>query len=248
MLKKERQAHILHQVNLHNRVMVADLCGFLQVSEDTIRRDLQELSDDGELVKIHGGALSLSFQSAVQQTPIYSLEKKRQSARKILSYIQPGMFVLTSGGTTINELARLLPQHLKATFLTPSLTSMMEYVRHPNIEAIFIGSKVSKTSMISVGLDTVNQLRNIRADLCILGVNAIDPEYGITDNDWEVVQVKKAMIEASSTLIALTIAEKVNTVYPIKVCDTSDIDILITDADPKDPMLEKYRSAGVQVI
>jgi DeoR/GlpR family transcriptional regulator of sugar metabolism len=79
-------------------------------------------------------------------------------------------------------------------------------------------------------------------------VNAIDPEYGITDNDWEVVQVKKAMIEASSTLIALTIAEKVNTVYPIKVCDTSDIDVLITDADPMEPMLEKYRSAGVQVI
>jgi DeoR/GlpR family transcriptional regulator of sugar metabolism len=248
MLKTERQAHILHQVNLHNRVMVADLCGFLHVSEDTIRRDLLELSEKRELIKIHGGALSLSFQAITQPAPIYSLEKKRQTARKALAFIRPGMFVLTSGGTTIHELAKLLPQHLKATFLTPSLTSMVEYVRHPNIEAIFIGSKVSKTSLISVGLDTVEQLRNIRADLCILGVNAIDSEFGITDNDWEVVQVKKAMIASSATVIALTIAEKLNTVYPIKVCETDEIDILITDANPQDPSLERFRNAGVQVV
>jgi DeoR/GlpR family transcriptional regulator of sugar metabolism len=155
--------------------------------------------------------------------------------------------VLTSGGTTMLELARILPPQLKATFLTPSLPTMMEYLRHPLIEAIFIGSKVSKTSMISVGADSIDQIKQVRADLCILGVNAIDPVYGITDNDWEVVQVKKAMIEASSTLIALTIAEKVNTVYPIKVCETRQINHLITDANPDDPLMEKYRAAGVRV-
>jgi DeoR/GlpR family transcriptional regulator of sugar metabolism len=220
----------------------------LQVSEDTIRRDLQELADLSKLIKIHGGALSLSFHTSLEQTAIYSRNEKRICAQKALEFIKPGMFVLTSGGTTINELARILPADLKATFLTPSLTSMMEYVRHPHIEAIFIGSKVSKESMISVGADAIEQLKNIRADVCILGVNAIDPVYGITDNDWEVVQVKKAMIEASSMLIALTIAEKVNATYPIKVCDAEQIDILITDADPCDPSLEKYRNAGVQVV
>ena len=213
-----------------------------------MRRDLHELAQQGEVVKIHGGALSLSFRSSIEQTATYSRDEKRTAAMKALSFIKPGMFVLTSGGTTIIELARLLPQELNATFLTPSLPAMMEYVRHPNIEAIFIGSKVSKTSLISVGVDTIGQFKNIRADLCILGLNAIDPVYGITDNDWEVVQVKKAMIESSACLIALTIAEKVNSVYPIKVCETGDIDILITDADPCDPKLEKYRNAGVQVI
>ena len=248
MLKKERQGHLLHQLNLHNKVLVADLCNSMEVSEDTIRRDLQELADAGKLIKIHGGALSLSFHASIEQTAIYSRPEKRRSAGKALEYIKPGMFVLTSGGTTVNEMARILPRDLKATFLTPSLTSMIEYVRHPLVEAIFVGSKVSKESMISVGADTIEQIRNIRADLCILGVNAIDPEYGITDNDWEVVQVKKAMIEASSKLIALTIAEKINTSYPIKVCGTEDIDILITDADPSDPVLERFKKAGVKVV
>ncbi len=248
MLKKERQGHILHQVNLHNKVLVSDLCVNMHVSEDTIRRDLNELADTGKIVKIHGGALSVSFQSSLQYTNVYSRDEKRLAAQKVLQFIKPGMFILTSGGTTIIELARILPPELKATFITPSLPAMMEYVRHPNVEAIFIGSKISKTSMISVGGETVSQLKEIRADLCILGVNAIDAEHGITDNDWEVVQVKRAMIESSSSLYALTIAEKVNTVHRITVCEAERIDKLITDADPDNPLFDSFRKKSVRVI
>ena len=57
MLKKERQAYILHQVNLHNKVLCADLSQHMRVSDDTIRRDLNELAHEGRLIKVHGGAL-----------------------------------------------------------------------------------------------------------------------------------------------------------------------------------------------
>jgi DeoR/GlpR family transcriptional regulator of sugar metabolism len=248
LLKKERQGHILHQVNLHNKILVSDLCVNMRVSEDTIRRDLNELAEIGKIVKIHGGALSVSFQSSLQYTDVYSRDEKRLAALKVLQFIKPGMFILTSGGTTIIELARILPSDLKATFITPSLPAMMEYVRHPNVEAIFIGNKISKTSMISVGGEAVSQLKEIRADLCILGVNAIDAEHGITDNDWEVVQVKRAMIESSKKVYALTIAEKVNTVYRITVCEAERIDTLITDADPYIPLFDSFRKKSVRVI
>jgi DeoR/GlpR family transcriptional regulator of sugar metabolism len=248
LLKKERQVHILHQVNLHNKVLVSDLCANMRVSEDTIRRDLNELAEIGKVVKIHGGALSTSFQSSLQYTNVYSRDEKRIAAQKVLEFIKPGMFILTSGGTTIIELARILPHELKATFITPSLPAMMEYVRHPNVDAIFIGNKISKTSMISVGGEAVSQLKEIRADLCILGVNAIDAEHGITDSDWEVVQVKRAMIESSSKVIALTIAEKVNTVHRITVCEAERIDMLVTDANPDDPLFDSFRRRSVQVV
>jgi DeoR/GlpR family transcriptional regulator of sugar metabolism len=220
----------------------------MRVSEDTIRRDLQELSEIGKVVKIHGGALSTSFQSSLQYTNVYSRDEKRIAAQKVLEFIKPGMFILTSGGTTIIELARIIPHELKATFITPSLPVMMEYVRHPNMDVIFIGSKISKTSMISVGGEAISQLKEIRADLCILGVNAIDAEHGITDSDWEVVQVKRAMIESSSKVIALTIAEKVNTVHRITVCEADRIDMLITDANPDDPLFDSFRRRSVQVV
>ena len=115
MLKKERQAFILHQVNLHNKVLSASLSEEMDVSEDTVRRDLQELSDAGHIIKVHGGALSQSFNyagNAVEK--IYAQEFKKVIAKKAVSLIKNGMFVLSSGGTTILEIARMLPQQLKS--------------------------------------------------------------------------------------------------------------------------------------
>ena len=79
MLKKERQAYILHQVNLHNKVLSSSLSADINVSEDTIRRDLQELADEGKVIKVHGGALSHSF-SMVHFPPneVYSQTQKRK--------------------------------------------------------------------------------------------------------------------------------------------------------------------------
>jgi DeoR/GlpR family transcriptional regulator of sugar metabolism len=249
MLKKERQAYILHQVNLHNRVLSSILCHEIQVSEDTIRRDLQELSDEGKVIKVHGGALSLSF-SQVSYSPktIYSRPQKTIIAKKAVSLIKDGMFVLTSGGSTILELARTLPPQLKATFITGSIPAILEYMNHPNIEVIVIGDKISKNSKITAGGEAINKIKQIRADLCFLGINAIDLERGITDSDWDVVQLKKSMIESSQKVISLTISEKINTLQPIKVCDVVDTDVLITELPADDLVLKPYHETGIEIM
>jgi DeoR/GlpR family transcriptional regulator of sugar metabolism len=249
MLKKERQAYILHQVNLHNRVLSSILSQEIQVSEDTIRRDLQELSDEGKLIKVHGGALSPSF-SQVNYSPrnVYSRPQKTVIAGKAVSLIQDGMFVLTSGGSTILELARALPHQLKATFITGSLPAIFEYMQHPNIDVIVIGDKVSKHSKITAGADAIAKIKQIRADLCFLGINAIDIKHGITDSDWDVVQLKRTMVESSQKVVCLSISEKINTFQPIKICDVQDTDILITEQSPTDPLLIPYQEAGLKII
>ncbi|MBM3416811.1 MAG: DeoR/GlpR transcriptional regulator [Bacteroidetes bacterium] len=249
MLKKERQAYILHQVNLHNKVLSASLCDEIKVSEDTIRRDLQELADEGKIIKVHGGALSPSFNHVnFPSNGVYSQSQKKVIAQKAISLISNGMFVLTSGGTTIIELARMLPHQLKATFISGSIPVILEYIHHPNIEVILIGDKISKNSKITVGSQAIAKIREIKADLCFLGTNAIDLEHGVTDNDWEVVQLKKAMIESSKKVVCLSIAEKVNTVQPIRVCGLSGIDMLITELDADNYLLKPYVKAGIQVM
>lgn len=117
MLKKERQEFILREINLHNKVLTSDLCEAIDVSEDTIRRDLSELAETGNIIKVHGGALSKSFHTSFQGNGVYSHDNKKMIAQKAMSLIKDGMFVLTTGGTTIIELAKALPQHLNATFL-----------------------------------------------------------------------------------------------------------------------------------
>jgi DeoR/GlpR family transcriptional regulator of sugar metabolism len=248
MLKQERQAYIVHQVNLHNKVLSSDLSDKISVSEDTIRRDLQELADKGKIIKVHGGALSKSFHSSFNNSQVYSIDKKKTIAQKAATLIKDGMFVLTSGGTTIIELARALPESLHATFITGSLPAALEYVHHPNIEIIFIGDKLSKSSQITVGADAITKIKQIKADLCFLGINAIDIENGLTDNDWDVVQVKKAMIESSAMVVALTIAEKINTTQRIQICKVNDLDVLISELSPHEKLLIPYKKAGLTIL
>ena len=249
MLKRERQAYILHQVNLHNKVLSTDLSSHINVSEDTIRRDLIELADAGKVIKVHGGALSPSFYHGNHSTKeIYSYQQKKTIASKAVTLIKDGMFVLSGGGTTIIELARSLPQQLQATLISGSIPVLFEYMNHPNIDVIVVGDKIAKNSKITVGSGAISQIKEINADLCFLGINAINIENGVSDNDWDVVQIKKAMIDSAEKVVCLTISEKINTRQPIQVCDLNKIDVLITELSPDDPLLAPYRKAGIHVM
>jgi DeoR/GlpR family transcriptional regulator of sugar metabolism len=249
MLKLERQAFILRQVNLHNKILSADLSKQMNVSDDTIRRDLQQLADQGKIIKVHGGALSPSFHNGHHSSKeVYAYTQKRIIAQKAVSLIKDGMFVLTGGGTTIIELARALPSTLNATFISGSIPALFEYSSHPNIEVIAIGDRVSKNSKITVGLEAISKIKELKVDLCFLGVNAISLENGVSDNDWEVVQIKKAMIESTRRLVCLTISEKINSQQPIQVCDSTKINTLITELPADDLILQPYVKAGITVI
>ncbi|MGE5518596.1 MAG: DeoR/GlpR family DNA-binding transcription regulator [Candidatus Dadabacteria bacterium] len=249
MLKRERQAFILHQVNLHNKVLSADLSQLINVSDDTIRRDLQELAEANKIIKVHGGALSSSFNNHYTAShPIYSSKEKQAIAKKAVSLIKNGMFVLTGGGTTIIEVARALPVDLHATFISGSIPAIFEYMNHPTIDVIVIGDKLSKNSKLTAGMEAISQIKQINADFFLMGINGIDIINGVSDNDWEIVQVKKAMMRSAKKTVCLTISEKLNTVQPIQLCETNKIDILITELPPGDPLLQPYAEAGIKVL
>jgi DeoR/GlpR family transcriptional regulator of sugar metabolism len=240
MLKKERHAFIIKQINLHNKVLSSDLGLQLQVSEDTVRRDLNELSESGKILKVHGGALSKSFHFPYEHKDIYAHESKREVARKAISLIAEGMTVLTGGGTTMLEMARLVPDDLEATFFTISPVVALELAEKKSLTVILIGGTLSKNSQVNMGSKTIADLSEIGVDLCFLGANGIDLKEGITDSDWEVVQVKKAMIKASSRTAIMCIGEKLNSVKKMRVCPINAIDYLITDLQPTDPKVQLY--------
>jgi DeoR/GlpR family transcriptional regulator of sugar metabolism len=249
LLKKERHAFIMHQLNLHNKVLSNDLCNRMEVSEDTIRRDLQELASEEKLIKVHGGALSLSFND-IHFTPdhLYSAENKKTIAEKAVSLIKDGMFILTGGGTTIVEMARNLPSKLKATFITGSIPAINEYLKHPSIEVVVIGDRILKDSKITTGSEAISKIRQINADFCFLGINALDIQHGVTENDWNIVQLKKEMINAASKTVCLTISEKLNSFHPLQICGVKQIDYLVTELDPSHEKLKPYKDAGIHIL
>ncbi|MEE1884607.1 DeoR/GlpR family DNA-binding transcription regulator [Pedobacter flavus] len=248
MLKKERHDLIMRQINLHNRVLSSDLIQLLQVSEDTIRRDLQELADQNLLFKVHGGALSKSYHSSFDDSTVYAKDRKIVIAKKAISLIKDGMVILTGGGTTILEVVKHLPENLNATFFTISPMVAIELARFPNIEVIIIGGTFSKNSQISYGGHAINQISEINIDLCLLGTSAIHPENGLTDTNWEINQLKKTIFNSSNKIAILCISEKLNITQRLKVCSLDNIDYLITELDPKSSKLEKYKSKNLKLL
>jgi DeoR/GlpR family transcriptional regulator of sugar metabolism len=178
---------------------------------------------------------------------VYNLEDKHIIAQKTAALVQSGMYILTSGGTSILEFAQSLDANLNATFFTCSLNAAIEFAHHPSIEVVMIGDKVAKDSMLTTGASAVQTIESIQADLCILGINSLDTQFGLSENDWEVVQIKKAMIKASKKTICIGISEKLNSQQKIKVANLDEIDILITELDPSDPKLLPFKHKGLTI-
>lgn len=240
MLKEERQAYIIHQINLHNKVLSSDLSVQLNVSEDTIRRDLNELAENGQVIKVYGGALSKSFQFPFQEGNVYAKEGKKEIALKALSLISSGMTILIGGGTTMIELARLIPNDLQCTFFTISPLVALELAEKDNIEVFLLGGKLSRNTNIVTGSQVINELSDLRVDLCLLGTNSLSIEEGITDSDWEVVQIKRAMIKCSKSLAIMSIAEKLNSNQKMRVAPLKEVSYLVTDLEETDPRLKDF--------
>ncbi|HEY9560825.1 MAG TPA: DeoR/GlpR family DNA-binding transcription regulator [Anseongella sp.] len=249
MLKEERHSFIIREINLHNKVLSSDLSSQLNVSEDTIRRDLKELDESGKVLKVHGGAISQSFHFPFNNKgEIYAKEAKGAIARKTLKLIKDGMVVLTGGGTTMIELARLVPDDVRATFFTISPLVALELVERPNLTVITVGGQLYKNAQVNMGASVINALNDIHVDLCLLGANGISMQDGITDSDWEVVQVKRAMIRCSKKLAVLCIAEKLNSVQRMKVCNLHQMSYLITELATDNPHLAPYRQQEFKLL
>ena len=240
MFKNERHSFILKQINLHNKVLSSTLSNQLNVSEDTIRRDMAELSEAGEIIKVHGGALSKSYHYPVHQNSVYAQDEKKLIAAKAIGLIKPGMTLLTEAGTTMMEMVRIIPDNIEATFFTVSPIMALELAEHPLLTVILLGGQIDMSSQITIGEKPISELAQIRVDLCFLGVNAIDAKAGLSEQDWKVAQVKKAMIQSADKLAVLTISEKLNSVFKMKLCNPRAIDYLITELKPTDKKLSAY--------
>ena len=249
MTKKERQNFIIREVRLHNRVLLNDLAALLEVSPDTVRRDIIELDKKEKLLRVHGGAQALGYQPYNYNThEIFFHDEKMKIATKAAPLVEANSVSLISGGTTNLELARALPEDLTATFFTPSLPIAMQLLTHENIEVIFLGGRLSRSSQIALGGNVLNSLAEIKFDNCFLGTSYLDADRGLTEFDWEVVQLKKAMISSASRIISLTISEKLGSSQRYKVCDLERIDTLVTELSIPNKKLTPYYDHGIEIL
>ncbi len=249
MLKEERQKYILDQVHLHHRVLLNDLTEELNVSIDTVRRDVKELAKQKKIKKVHGGATSFGFMNFTKdESNIYLQSKKIKIAEKTIPLLTEDQVILMSGGTTNMEVAKLIPKKLPLTVFTPSLHVAVELLEHPEVEVIFLGGKLLHDAKFAVGGTVVNTLAQLKVDMCILGTGYLDAEHGLTEFDWEVIQVKQAMIRAAKKTVILSVSDKLHSVQKYKTCDLTEVDTLVTELNPRDEMLDSFRPFNLELV
>ena len=249
MLKAERQKYIMNKLFEEQKVVTTNLALDLDISEDTVRRDLNELDHKKLLKKVYGGAILIAEKTVdVFKIHINAEEQKKKIVTKAISLLHDGQVIIMSGGTTNLVFAKLIPEDLKATIYTYSLTIAMQLSQHPNIDLILIGGKMQKNAMVTIGIDVIKVLSIIKADICFIGASSINISQGLTEIGYEVSIVKKAMIESSDRVVSMFSADKLNKKMPHGVCDLSQLDTIVTDLDPNDDRLEDYRKSGVNIL
>jgi DeoR/GlpR family transcriptional regulator of sugar metabolism len=249
MLKEERQQTILSEVELHNRILLTDIAETLDVSIDTIRRDVKELDAENKLRKVHGGAISLGFTTnSARNANVYALDDKVTIAKKATTMLKDGAVIFIDGGTTCLELARIIPEKLQLTCFTISLPVAMELSNKPNVKVISIGGQIAKEAQIAIGANAIHNLSEIKVDYSFIGTGYVDALYGLTEFDWDIVQIKKAVIKASKKTVLLSISEKLNSQHRYKTCDVSSINTMITELDPDDSILIPFKNNDVTIL
>ena len=249
MLKAERHNFILDLLEKEGKVLAVALSEQLQVSVDTIRRDLQELADANQVLRVHGGALPASPAAGDFGTRqgLFS-EAKLAVAKTAVSLIKPHQVIFMDGGTTMVLLAQQLPQNLQTTIITNSPPLALALVNHLLIDVHLVGGRLDKRARVAVGASAVETFRRFQADICLLGICSIHHETGITVPCIDESYVKQVMIEQSSEVVALTTKEKLGTALPFRSAPITELTHLVTETAVSDTTLAPYRESGITVI
>ncbi|GAB3521254.1 DeoR/GlpR family DNA-binding transcription regulator [Emticicia fontis] len=250
MLKEERQALILEKLTTHKKINFNDLSKFLNVSYDSIRRDIIELEDKGLLKKVHGGAVINSYLPMVNDNKKGNGGSEEISilSKKALTLFENHQTIIMDGGTTNFFMAQQLPKMLEATIVTNSPALAMVLNDHPTLEVILLGGSYFKRYQITLGTEVYHQLEHLNADYYFIGINGIDPDKGLSIRHYEESLIKQKMMRSAKKTVCCAIEEKLHLHESYKVCDFSEIDYMITHLNPMDEALQAFQGKRVEII
>lgn len=234
MLAPQRHARILDRLQADGAVRVADLMNDLNVSDMTVRRDLETLQTQGHLVKVHGGA-TLLRDSAVHE-PGFATKRSLEHDAKLAiagvaaSLVEPGMAVAISAGTTTYEVSRRLLDVPRLTVVTNSV---------PAAEVLYHGGRSDQTIILSGGVRTpsdalvgpfaVSALRSVNADLVFLGVHGMHERAGYTTPNMLEAETNQALIQTGGRLIVTADHTKWGITGVSTIARLNAADCVITD-------------------
>lgn len=257
MYATERQELTRRLLADEGRVSVIDLSERFDVSTETIRRDLDRLEETGLLRRVHGGAVAperiSTAEPSLAERTVRSGAAKSAIARRALDALGEGFrgSVFFDAGTTTGAVAAL--------FASGAVDRGIEVVTHAltvgnalaaggdDVRLTVIGGRVRGRTAAAVGAETVRAVQGMRPDVAFVGTNGISADFGLSTPDPDEAAVKTAIVGAARRVVVVADADKHERELLVGFAPLSDIDVLVTDAQPPAALSTALADAGVQV-
>ncbi len=251
MFAEERQHMIVELVNREVTATVEALCDHFHVSPATIRSDLRELEDRGLLKRTHGGAISNSragFEPDSYQKEIARIAEKRAIALEAVRRIRDGDTIALDTGTTVFELAQLLPRFRDLTVVTNDMQIASFLERESSAHILLAGGMIRTNFHCTVGPLTLSSLEGLNVDKAFIACNGITLKSGVTTPNMDLARVKERLIAIASEAYLLADSSKLGKTSFVQFGAVQHFAALITDSgiDPAD--VQAITEAGVQVL
>jgi DeoR family transcriptional regulator, aga operon transcriptional repressor len=247
----ERHQIILSRLREQGHVSVAELSQELNVSSVTIRKDLKLLEERNLLFRTHGSATPKNpyiGDRHLNEKEKMQVHEKQRIAQKAVSFIAPGDSIILASGTTINELSRQIPSIKGLTIISSSVTAAINLTGNEDAEIIQLGGMVRKSSASVMGPHTEKMLEGFNSNKIFLGVDGIDPDYGLTTTHALEASLNQMMIRAAHKVIVLADSTKFGRRGFARICSLEEVDMIITDSGVSQMLVERCREKGVDVI
>ena len=251
MLAIERRNAILEKLQVERRVVVSELSALYDVSEETIRRDLDKLENDGYAIKSYGGAVinensNLDLPYNVRKNT--NVLGKQKIASLISEMIHDGDNIMLDASSTAVAIAKAIKNKKDLTVITNSLEIALELIETPGCNVISTGGVATGSSFALVGSVTDKTIRSFYVDKAIIPCKGINMYAGFTESDERHANNKASMFYMAKTKILAIDSSKFDKIAFAKIGDLREISKIVTDKKPEEEWLQKFEELGVECI
>ena len=251
MYATERYRSIVERVVGFGRASVNDLADDLDVTPETIRRDLNYLEKQGLVRRVHGGAVPVgrvALEPSVDSRHGSYVSEKNDIARAAVAEIPKEGAIIVDAGTTTSRLLALIPDNYQLTVITNSVEHALTTATKPNINTLLVGGRVRSRTLACVDQWAIDALAGVYADVAVIGTNGISLERGLTTPDPAEATVKRAMMNSARRKIVLADHSKFGDDHFANFGALEDIDVVITDKKTDVNYIKQLGSVDVPVV
>lgn len=249
ILVLERQQKIIELVTQQKSVRVTELSKIFNVTEETIRRDLEKLELKKKLLRSHGGAVQVGegVESPYFEREITNVAEKKEIAQKAVEKINEGEKIVLDASSTAWYMAKVFPNKA-VTVLTNSMRVIMELSYKNKVSVMSTGGTLLPESLSFVGPTANSSLYSYHVDKTFISCEGLHLEKGLSDSNEQQAQIKRRMIDISDTVYLMIDHSKIGSQSFAFINQMHVIDKIITDSKVEKNKLTEFKDIPLQLI